>query len=72
MDNSHSDDDNRQSAAREPRPFIGMTFACCSVYCRIYRNRKGDAYEGMCPKCFKRVKLAIGSGGTSQRFFEAR
>ncbi|MCL2688751.1 MAG: hypothetical protein FWE57_02735 [Chitinispirillia bacterium] len=70
MDNNSGS--NQQGVSREPRPFIGMKFTCCSVYCRIYKNRKGDAYEGMCPKCLKRVKLAIGSGGTSQRFFEAK
>ncbi|MDR0330713.1 MAG: hypothetical protein LBH93_03270 [Chitinispirillales bacterium] len=52
------------------KPFLGIHFKCCGVYCRIYRNRKQDAYEGMCPKCHKRVKLPIGSGGTDNRFFE--
>jgi hypothetical protein len=49
-----------------------MHFKCCNIYCRIYRNKAQDAYEGACPKCHKRVKLPIGSGGTSNRFFEAK
>jgi hypothetical protein len=49
-----------------------MHFKCCNIYCRIYRNKAQDAYEGSCPKCHKRVKLPIGSGGTSNRFFEAK
>jgi hypothetical protein len=54
-----------------PRSFIGIHFKCCGTYCRIYKNRKQDAYEGACPKCRRRVRLPIGEGGTSNRFFEA-
>jgi hypothetical protein len=53
------------------RPFVGIHFKCCNIYKRVYKNRVGDAYEGACPRCFKKVKLPIGSGGTSNRFFEA-
>jgi len=59
-------------ASREPRPFVGINFTCCNVYRRIYKNRAGDAYEGSCPKCLKKVKLMIGAGGTSNRFFDAK
>lgn len=54
-----------------PKPFVGIHFKCCGIYCRIYKNRRQDAYEGACPKCHKRVKLPIGEGGTNIRFFEA-
>jgi len=53
------------------RPWLAVKFRCCSVYNRIYRNAKGDAYEGRCPKCNKAVRATIGAGGTSCRFFEA-
>ena len=53
------------------RKFVGVQFKCCDVYTRIYINRDETAYEGNCPKCAKRVRLAIGPGGTNSRFFTA-
>lgn len=52
------------------RPFLGVVFSSCAVYGRLYKNKAGDAYVGTCPKCGKPVRVAIGSGGTSERFFE--
>jgi len=66
-----SDGQGRQGGTGVPKPFIGIHFKCCGIYCRIYKNKNQDAYEGACPKCRRRVKLPIGSGGTSNRFFEA-
>ncbi len=53
------------------RRFVGVQFVCCDVYSRVYINRDQSAYEGNCPKCAKRVRLKIGPGGTSSRFFTA-
>jgi hypothetical protein len=55
----------------ESRKFLGIMFRCCNVYCRIYKNRYGTAYEGRCPRCGKQAYVEIGEGGTSSRFFEA-
>lgn len=54
------------------RRFVGVHFACCDVYTRIYVNRQQTAYEGNCPKCAKKVRLQIGPGGTDARFFTAQ
>jgi len=66
--------DGRQTAkgggAGESKPFLGINFKCCGIYCRIYKNKEQTAYEGACPKCRKKVRLPIGSGGTSNRFFD--
>jgi len=56
-------------AAPNDRPFLSVQFACCNVYCRIYRNLDGTRYEGRCPRCGKPVTFAVGAGGTDSRFF---
>ena len=60
----------------EPEPgktrrYVGIMFACCKVYARIYINRDGTAYVGNCPRCTRQVKLKVGPGGTNQRIFTA-
>ena len=55
------------------KDFIGVTFKCCNVYSRIYLNKQGTAYEGTCPRCYKKrvVVKIVENGGTESRFFEA-
>jgi len=56
----------------EKRPFLGVNFKCCGVYARIYKNPKGDAYEGRCPRCGRPVRIPIDpEKGTRHRFFDA-
>ncbi len=60
-----------QPTEREQQKFLGVTFACCDVYARIYQNREQTAYVGACPRCSKPLHIGIGPGGTSSRFFTA-
>ena len=53
------------------RKFLGVHFRCCNLYQRIYCNVNGTAYEGRCPRCGKTVRIPIGEGGSTGRFFEA-
>lgn len=52
--------------------FLGIMFNCCNTYGRIYKNKEGTAYVGRCPRCMRNLKVQIGEGGTSQRFFNAQ
>jgi hypothetical protein len=51
------------------RPFLGVHFACCGAYARIYRNADQTAYVGHCPRCTRRLQVNIAPGGSDQRFF---
>ena len=57
------------AASNSTRPFIGVQFACCGVYTRIYRSADGAAYRGRCPRCGKPVNFVVGTGGTDARTF---
>jgi len=52
--------------------FLGIMFECCNVYGRIYKNKEGTHYQGRCPKCMRLIKIRIGEGGTTNRFFHAQ
>lgn len=53
------------------RPFLGIHFACCGVYSRIYVNASGSAFAGNCPRCGKRIEVGISPEGETGQFFSA-
>ena len=53
------------------KPYIGMHFKCCNVYCRIYLNHDGTAFRGNCPKCAQPVRVKAAPGGGKSRFWTA-
>jgi len=63
------DEENQEE--RPKRKFLGIWFSCCGVYGRLYPNKAGTHYIGRCPKCFRSLKVPIGSDGTNRRFFRA-
>lgn len=67
-----SSEPNPRGRTSEPRPgrrYIGVRFACCEVYARVYINREATAYQGNCPRCSKALSVRIDPGGTDSRFF---
>ncbi len=63
-------DEGTASSATGKR-WLGIQFDCCDVYSRVYKNLAGGAYVGWCPRCGRKVRLAVGPGGTNARFFRA-
>lgn len=51
-----------QSNSPGRRRFLGVQFACCGVYARVYVNRDETAYEGHCPRCMRPIRIGIGPG----------
>ena len=56
----------------DQRPFLGVHFACCDVYSRVYLNRAKTLYLGNCPHCARQIRFQVGPGGSESRFFTAQ
>ncbi|MBQ8476642.1 hypothetical protein IJ531_06235 [bacterium] len=57
---------------KNAKSFLGVIFDCCNAYGRLHKNKEGTHYTGRCPKCMKPVKIKIGEGGTTERFFRVQ
>jgi len=66
-----SDTTSHSRSRLKERRFLGVRFACCDVYARVYVNQAETAYVGNCPRCAKRIEIGIGAGGSDSRFFTA-
>ncbi|MCK6485554.1 MAG: hypothetical protein L6R00_15605 [Phycisphaerae bacterium] len=63
--------DASPDSAGPQRRWIGIYFACCGVYARVYRDPHESCYRGACPRCRRSVQVPVGPHGTSQRLFRA-
>jgi len=61
--------DSKKASQESAQRFLGVHFACCDVYARVYINHDQTAYVGHCPRCAKRVQMRVGAEGTAARFF---
>lgn len=50
------------SAAPAKRPFVGVHFACCHVYQRVYVTPGSREVLAHCPRCAKRMRLQVVEG----------
>ncbi len=57
--------------AQTHRPWVGIQFACCGVYRRVYREAHESWYIGRCPFCGREARLRVAPHGISSRFFVA-
>lgn len=65
------DDKPSFKITQRQKKFLGVRFASCACYGRLYMNDEGLAYVGRCPKCYTPYVVRIAEGGTSSRMFIA-
>jgi len=69
LDLSTIDSSGRYAQSEAARPFIGVHFACCGVYRRVYREATDAEYVARCPLCARQMTFRVGPDGTNARTF---
>ena len=59
---------NKSAERDTARPFVGIIYDCCDTYGRLYLNRTSTAFEGHCPRCYRKVTVAAAENGSEDRF----
>lgn len=57
-------------AGRERLPWVGVRFACCNRYVRLYMARERKEYVLHCPHCGKRAVFVKAPDAPFVDFFE--
>lgn len=50
------------------RPFVGIHFACCNAYLRVYPEVSGKVKILNCPRCARPLKVEFSEGGQDSQF----
>ena len=64
--------DDAAGAAPRGRPFVGVHFACCNVYLRVYRAADNQHYFARCPRCGRSIEFVESDTGEESRNFVVR
>ena len=67
----HGKSKNADKNNLSKKRYISIYWKCCHSFSRIYKNKEGSAYEGVCPKCKSALSVPVGDHGTTQRTFIA-
>lgn len=64
-------DKTEKATGAQKRDFVGVNFACCKVYSRVYLTPGKKRVFGWCPRCGGRIEIHISPDGSDKRFFSA-
>jgi hypothetical protein len=59
------------TSGADQRPWIGVQFACCGIYARVYRRIDTHFYLVKCPHCGQKSTVRVAPGGVSSRLFRS-
>lgn len=65
---SHSSTTGADGTRLGGRPFMGIHFACCNTYLRVYPEGAGKTKTLHCPRCARTLKVEFSETGETARF----